>query len=67
MSNNIITGLDIGTGFIKVLVIRKVGRDLEILAQDRIFSSGLRKGVVVDIEKTSKNIQSLFSKIHKTA
>lgn len=63
---NIITGLDIGTDFIKVLVVRKVGRDLEILAQDRISSSGLRKGVVVDIEKTSKNIQSLLSKIQKT-
>jgi len=64
--SNVVTGLDIGTGFIKALVVQKVGRELEILAQTRVPSFGIRKGVVVDIEETSKNIQSLLSEIRKT-
>jgi len=64
--SNIIVGLDIGTSFIKALVVQKTGRDLEVLAQASVPSSGMRKGVVVDIEETSKDIQSLFSEIQKT-
>ncbi len=64
--SNIITGLDIGTSFIKALVVRKTGRDLEILVQTKVPSHGIRKGVVVDIEETSKNIQSLLSEIQRT-
>jgi len=64
--SNIITGLDIGTSFIKVLVVRKTGRDLEILVQTKVPSYGIRKGVVVNIEETSKNIQSLLSEIQRT-
>ena len=64
--SNVVTGFDIGTGFIKALVVQKVGRELEILAQTRVPSFGIRKGVVVDIEETSRNIQSLLSEIRKT-
>ncbi len=63
---NIITGLDIGTSFIKMLVVQKTGRDLEILAQEQVPSFGLRKGVVVNIDETSKNIQSLISEVQKS-
>jgi len=64
--NQIIAGLDIGTGFLKMVVVRKNNRNLEILSQATVPSFGLRKGAVVDVEETAKNIQILVSEIKKT-
>ncbi len=62
---NIITGLDIGAGLIKVLVVQKINQSLEVLAQAKIPSFGLRKSVVVKIEETSKHIKELMSELQK--
>ncbi|MBU3934818.1 cell division protein FtsA [Patescibacteria group bacterium] len=61
----IITGLDIGTSTIKVLVAQKKGKELEVLAQSQIPSFGVRKGAVVNIEEVEKNIQALLSEVEK--
>lgn len=55
----IIIGLDVGTCNITVAVSQlKEGSDSpQILGVGRVPSTGLRKGVVVDIEETAKNIQ----------
>lgn len=59
---NIITGLDIGTSSIKILVAKKTEElELESLAMVRENSVGVRKGVVVDIEEVANIIQSLVS------
>lgn len=63
--NRVITGLDIGTGTIKVLVVQKKGRELEVLAQSQIPSFGVRKGAVVNIDEVSQNIQALLSEAEK--
>lgn len=63
--NRIITGLDIGTNAIKVLVVQKKGKELEVLAQSQIPSFGVRKGAVVNIDEVSKNIQALLSEAEK--
>lgn len=62
---NIITGLDIGTSAIKVLVAgqKKDTSDFEVLYQAKEPSFGVRKGVVVDVEKISRIIQVIFNKI----
>ena len=62
---NIVAGLDIGTGSIKALVAQKKGKDWEVLSYAEIPSFGLRKGAVVDIEETSKNVQLIMSGIEK--
>ena len=62
---NIVTGLDIGTHSIKALVIQRKGKDWEVLSYAEIPSFGLRKGAVVNIEETSKNIQMIMSGIEK--
>lgn len=62
---NIVTGLDIGTNSIKCLTIQKKQFDCEVLAYSEIPSFGLRKGAVVDVEETSKNVQSIISKVEK--
>ena len=66
LRSNIITGLDIGTNAMKILVVQRSGQNLDFLAKAVIPSFGLRKGVVVNIEETSKNIQILLSELQKT-
>ncbi|MBU2539629.1 cell division protein FtsA [Patescibacteria group bacterium] len=63
--SQIITGLDIGTNTIKVLVAQKKGKELEVLAQTQIPSFGMRKGAVVNVDEVAKNIESLISEAEK--
>ena len=65
MKGNIVTGLDIGTHTIKALVAQKKGRDWEVLSYAQIPSFGLRKGAVVNVEETSKNVQLIKFGIEK--
>jgi len=66
---NLITGLDIGTSGIKILVAgQKQGTsDLEVLYQAKEPSFGVRKGVVVDVEKVSRIVQVILNKIRTEA
>ncbi len=65
MKGNIVSGLDIGTYTINALVVQKKGRDWEVLSYAQIPSFGLRKGAVVNVEETSKNVQLIISNIEK--
>ena len=62
--NNIITGLDIGSGDIKILVAAQKEREatIEVMSQIKMPSFGVRKGVITDVEKVSNIIQSLLDK-----
>ena len=62
---NIVAGLDIGTYSIKALVVQRKGKDWEVLSYAEIPSFGLRKGAVVSIEETSKNVQMIMAGIEK--
>ena len=61
----IITGLDIGTNSIKCLVAQRIGPEWEVLSYAQIPSFSLRRGAVVNVEDTAKNITVLISKIQK--
>ncbi|MBI2049988.1 MAG: cell division protein FtsA [Candidatus Staskawiczbacteria bacterium] len=63
--SRIVTGLDVGTNSIKVLVAQKRGGELEVLRYTKVPSFGLRKGAVVNIEETSKSISSAISGVEK--
>ncbi len=58
MAKNIITGIDIGTGSIKALSVRKKtdGESFEVLARSQRPIAGVRKGVVDSVEKVSQAI-----------
>ncbi len=60
----IITGLDIGTRTIKTLICQKKSSelDLEVLGQSKEISSGVRKGVVINIEEVAEIIKSSIDK-----
>jgi len=62
---HIVAGLDIGTSTIKFLVAQKKGKELEVLRYAQSLSFGLRKGAVVKVEETSKNIHLLVSSVEK--
>lgn len=62
---NIVTGLDIGTYSIKALVAQRKGKNWEVLSYAEVPSFGLRKGAVVGVEETSKNVQMIMSGIEK--
>ncbi len=65
MKGNIVTGLDIGTHTIKALVAQRKENVWEVLSYAEIPSFGLRKGAVVNVEETSKNVQMIMSGIEK--
>ncbi len=58
--SNIITGIDVGTGVIKLLTVRKndENSEFEILAKICKPSSGVRKGVVANSDEVSEIISS---------
>jgi len=60
MANPIITGVDLGTGTIKVLSARKNSErnEFEVLAKVQRSSSGIRKGVIASSDEVSEIIQS---------
>jgi len=64
----IITGLDIGTTKICALIAEVSGDDnIEIIGIGLAPSNGLRKGIVVDIDKTSHAIKSAVQKAERMA
>src|SRR3989339_898749 len=65
LKGNIITGLDIGTSSIKALVIQRKGKDWEVLSYAEVPSFGLRKGAVVSVEDTSRNVQMIMAGLEK--
>lgn len=65
MRGNIVAGLDVGTSSIKVLAAQRNGKDWEVLASAEIPSFGLRKGAVVSVDETSKNIQMIIAGVEK--
>ncbi len=61
--SSIITGLDIGSNSIKMLVAAKKDEDsFEVMFKAEEPSLGIRRGVVVDVEKTSRIIQILLER-----
>jgi len=62
--NNLIAGLDVGSGHIKLLVAKpkEDQSGFEVVCQLKEASYGVRKGVVVDSEKVSRTIQVLLNR-----
>ncbi|MBZ9572301.1 cell division protein FtsA [Patescibacteria group bacterium] len=63
----LLTGLDIGTGKIKTLVAQKKSgeENLEVLGKAEEISAGVRKGVVIGIEKVARIIPLVFKKVEE--
>ena len=57
-TKSVIVALDIGTTKVCTLIAQKSGKNLEILGVGSHPSHGLKKGSVVNIEKTVESIRS---------
>jgi cell division protein FtsA len=62
---NLITAIDIGTSKIKILVTQKKKNNLEAIFIDEENSEGIRRGVVLDIERVSQILSSLLLKANQ--
>ena len=68
MKRRIVTGLDIGTTKICALIAEVSGENnIEIVGIGLAPSNGLRKGIVVDIDKTTHAIKSAIQKAERMA
>lgn len=63
----LITGLDIGSGTIKIIsAFKKEGKEgLEVLSRVQEAPSGIRRGIVIDPTKLAEIISSLVNKIRE--
>lgn len=63
---NLITGLDIGSSDIKALVVKKnTEKDLEVVAFIKKPSAGMRRGVIVDVEKVSNILGNIKEELRE--
>ncbi|HUV81173.1 MAG TPA: cell division protein FtsA, partial [Patescibacteria group bacterium] len=62
--NKIIAGLDVGSGAVKILlaVQKNDEADFEVIFKGEEPSSGIRRGVVIDVDRVSRIIQILVNK-----
>jgi len=65
MRSRIVTGLDIGTNSIKALAAERHGNEWNVVSYSQVPSFGLRRGVVVSVDDTAKNIQLLLQRVEK--
>jgi cell division protein FtsA len=64
-STNIIVGLDVGTTKICAVAGEVTEEGIDILAVSSCPSTGLRKGIVIDIEATSTSIKKAVSSLYE--
>ena len=64
-NENIITGIDIGTTKIVVIIAEKNGDIINILGIGKSSSRGLQKGIVINIDETVNSIETAILKAEK--
>ncbi|NCO23289.1 cell division protein FtsA [bacterium (Candidatus Moisslbacteria) CG12_big_fil_rev_8_21_14_0_65_36_11] len=65
-NSKIITGLDLGSGTIKIAVGQAYQDELEIIAVIEHPSEGINKGVIVDVEEVVSSLSASFEKAERT-
>ncbi|MBJ8326010.1 cell division protein FtsA [Streptococcus pacificus] len=65
--NGFFTGLDIGTSSIKVLVAEFVDNEMNVIGVSNVKSSGVRDGIVIDIDAASKAIRTAVDQAEEKA
>lgn len=55
---NIITGIDIGSSFVRTVIAQEMNKDenLRIIGVGVVPSSGVRRGVIIDVEEVAKSL-----------
>lgn len=66
-SHGIVVGLDVGTTKVSALVGEMVGDTVDVIGIGTARSSGLRKGVVINIEETVRSIRQAVEEAERMA
>ena len=62
----IYASVDIGSSFIKIVVLEELGNKLNILSSNCYPSDGIKKGIIIDDEKVEKSLKNAFDEINKS-
>ena len=62
----IYSSIDIGSSFIKIVVLEELEQKINILASISYPSSGIKKGIIVDDEKLFNSLKTAFNEINKS-
>ena len=61
------TGLDIGTSSIKVLVAEFIDGSMNVIGVSNVKSSGVKDGIIVDIDAAAKSIKTAIEQAEEKA
>ncbi|GAK30637.1 cell division protein FtsA [Weissella oryzae SG25] len=64
-NHGLIVGLDVGTNTVKTLAADVRDQQVNVLAVGRSVSHGVKKGLVIDIESTAKDIQLAMAQVNE--
>lgn len=64
-SNDIYVSLDIGTSTVKVVIGEMTGESLNVIGIGKAKSSGIKKGMIVDIDETVRSIQNAIEQAER--
>lgn len=65
--NGFFTGLDIGTSSIKVLVAEIISGEMNVIGVSNVPSTGVKDGIIVDIEAAAEAIKSAIAQAEEKA
>ena len=66
-THDIVVGLDVGTTKVSAIVGEMIGESVDVIGIGTARSSGLRKGVVINIEETVRSIRQAVEKAERMA
>ena len=61
--NKILTGIDIGTDSIKIIVVEKIRNEFHLLATTKVKSSGVKRGEIIDTKKVVEKVKKAINNI----
>ncbi len=67
MQNNLITAIDIGSSKVATLVALNEGEEVRIIGFNQTPSRGVKKGLIVDIDKVTKAVEESVEKAERMA
>ena len=62
----IFASIDIGSNFIKIVVLEELNNNLNVLASNIYPSYGIKKGMIIDDDKVIKTLKNAFDEINKS-
>ena len=61
----IYSSVDIGSSFIKIVVLEELDKKFNILSSNYYPSDGIKKGIIIDDAKVEKVLRNAFDEINK--